>query len=174
MSWMPGYWTLTATTRPSFERGPVHLGERGRRDGCLGEVLEDVGEGPLELAFDGPLDGAEGTRRDLVLEAGEDVDVLVGDHVGAGADDLAELDEEALVGDGEVVEAAGGPGVMARAAGLGVAEAEAPLAEGDRLVADVDARGEVGDGEPAVGAVGESHGGIVRVRGSGGQRVKGA
>ena len=59
--------------------------------------------------FDASLDDVEGARGDVVLEAREDVGVFVGDEVGAGADDLAEFDEESLAVDGEVVVVVGGP-----------------------------------------------------------------
>ena len=137
----------------------MYLRQRGGGDGRLLEVVEDVVEGALQLAFDDAADDVERARRDGVLEAGEDVDVLVGDEVGAGADDLAELDEEALAADGDVVEAVGGPGVVPQplALGLLVAEAEALLADAEPLVAEVDAGGEGGDGESAAEPGAELH-----------------
>ena len=127
----------------------VDLGEGGGGDGFLLEVGEDVRERAVELAFDAALDDFEGTGRDLVLEAGEDSDVLVGDEVGAGADDLAELDEQALAPHGEVVKAAGGAGVVARASFGCVLDGEPLLGEGDGLVTEVDAGCEGGGGEEA-------------------------
>ena len=63
--------------------------------------------------------------------------------------------------DGDLVEVLGRPAVVLEAAFLAASfEAELLLAEGDRLVADVNAGGEGGDGEGAGGAIGEAHGGI--------------
>ena len=93
----------------------VHLRQRGGRDRLLVELGEDVGERTAfheRLALDPALDDRERPRRYAVLEAGEDRDVLVGDEVRAGADDLPELDEQPLPPDREAVEAAGRVRVM--------------------------------------------------------------
>ena len=116
ISWMPGYCTLTATTRPSLSVALCTWASEAEAIGVSFELREDVVQGALELALDRPLDDGERARRHLVLQAREDVDVLVGDQVGPGADDLAELDEQPLLADGEVVELAGRPGVVGAAA----------------------------------------------------------
>jgi hypothetical protein len=142
-----------------LEDGAVDLGEGGGGYRLLVELGEDVGQGAAELEDDGALDGAEGAGRDLVLEAGEGVDVLVGDEVGSGAEDLAELDEQPLLVDGQAVELLGGPLVVGLTAGLGVllGQIETALAHADHLVAGVDAPGEARHGEEAAEAVSGVH-----------------
>ena len=137
----------------------MHLRQRGGGDGRRLELVEDVVQRPLQLALDDAADDLERARRHGVLQSREDVDVLVGDEVGPGADELAELDQEALAADSDVVEAVGGPGVVPQppALGLLVAQAEALLAHGDRLVASVDLRGERADGIRAADLRAELH-----------------
>ena len=143
------------------EAGVVNLRQRGGRDRLLFELREDVGERAAfheGLPLDAALDDGERPRRHAVLEAREHRDVLVGDEVGTGADDLAELDEQPLAPDGQVVETAGRVRMVARPPLVGVLEAEALLGEGDRLVAEVDAGGQRGGRKEAGGAVGQAHG----------------
>ena len=151
---MPGYCTFTAQTRPSLQHGAVHLRERRGRDGLLVELGEDLLERPPELALDVGADVLERLRRHFVLEAGEHVDVGVGQDVRARAEELAGLDQQALVLDRRLVEACcalqrwcfsrrGSPHSVPFAL----------LAEADELVADEDAGQHLADVDEADDAV---------------------
>ena len=59
----PGYWTLTATSRPSSQPRPVYLADRGRRDRLLVELLEHLLERVVELRLDHLAHVLEGDRR---------------------------------------------------------------------------------------------------------------
>ena len=73
--------------------GEVDLRQRGRRHGFGIERAERRLHAAAELALDDGADLGEGERWHALLEHFECGDVLGGEHVGPGAEDLAELDE---------------------------------------------------------------------------------
>ena len=132
---MPGYCTLTAATRPSVQHGAMHLRQGRRGDRRRLEGREDSAQRPAELALDDVADDLEGLGRHLVLKAREHIDVCVGDDVGAGAEELAGLDQQALVLGGGVVDALGAPAVVLKASGLRPFVAAKVLLDADELIA---------------------------------------
>jgi hypothetical protein len=71
----------------------MDLGDRGRGDGLLVDLEEDLLERPPEVLFDRAPDLRERERRHLVLERGQRLDESRREDVRPGADDLADLDE---------------------------------------------------------------------------------
>ena len=88
-----GRCTLTATRRPFGELGEVHLADRRRRDRHRVEGDEQAVDGRLELGLDTRSISAYGHRRDRVLEQAQLGEDLGRDDVGAGREQLPELDE---------------------------------------------------------------------------------
>ena len=95
---MPGYCTLTATTRPSCSTARCTCASEAAATGCGVELAEDGLEGLTELALRRRGGSTrEGLRRHLVLQRREHVDVLVRDDVGTAAEELRRLDQQPLV-----------------------------------------------------------------------------
>ncbi len=98
----PGYWTLTATSRPSFvERGAVDLADRGGGDRLLLEAREDLRDRLFEVLLDHAPHLLEGDRRRGVAQLGELALELLAVLLGDEADveeghHLAELHRGAL------------------------------------------------------------------------------
>ncbi len=67
----PGYWTLTATARPSSVDGAVHLPDRRRRERLLLELREDGRRLVAELLAQQLLDLLERQRRHVVAQLRE-------------------------------------------------------------------------------------------------------
>ena len=92
--------------RTVAQHGAVHLRERCRGQRRLVDLREYGVERAAELVLDPTPHLVERTRRDGVVEAAEAADERRREHVGARADDLAELHEEAGQVDAQVVQAA--------------------------------------------------------------------
>ena len=71
----------------------VHLRHRRRGDRDRRELREDGRQRAAEVALDGADDVLERERADVVLQLGERGRDVLGDEVGPGAHDLADLDE---------------------------------------------------------------------------------
>ena len=69
----------------------VHLRDRGRRD-RIGEVREDIVDFDLELAFDHPARDVGGEGVELVLQVLQLLGQFFAHDIGAGREDLPELD----------------------------------------------------------------------------------
>ena len=67
----PGYWTLTATSRPSMQPRAVHLADRGGGDRLLVELVEHVAQALLELLLDHLAHVLEGDRGRRVAQRGQ-------------------------------------------------------------------------------------------------------
>src|SRR5690606_18896870 len=73
--------------------GAVDLTQARRRDGLDLEVLEGLLYGPAEFRLEDRSDRVERLGRHAVLQRADRREVRLGDDVGAGAEDLGELDE---------------------------------------------------------------------------------
>ena len=73
--------------------GLVDLGQRAGGDGFSLEAGEQSLEGAVQFAFDRLDSQGAGEGGDVLLEIGQFLDQVLGDQVGAGAEDLSELDE---------------------------------------------------------------------------------
>ena len=71
----------------------MHLAQRGRRQRLVVELRERLRDPHAELLGHDPLDLGERERADPVLEPGERLQVGRRQQVGAGREELAELDE---------------------------------------------------------------------------------
>jgi hypothetical protein len=99
-----------------LQAGFVDLGERGRRDRLRREFVEQLGQLASQLALDGGACHAEGPGRDAVLQAGEHLHVLARQDVGARAQELAALEDQASQLDGGVVDGSRAAAVEVRPA----------------------------------------------------------
>ena len=80
------------------QHGAVHLAERRAGHGLGVERLERLGDAGPELGGDGLFDRAERNRFNVVLEAGQGVEVDGREQVGPGRQELTELDERGAHG----------------------------------------------------------------------------
>ena len=123
MSWMPGYCTFTATSRPSqpsavsqlpsfrlhvpiagrFSRARCTCASDAAAIGFSSNSANTSSSGRSSCALDAPLDHLERPRRHLVLQPRQHADVLVRDQVRPRANDLPELDQQPLPPNRQVV-----------------------------------------------------------------------
>ena len=116
ISSMSGYWTLTATSRPSLSRATCTCPIEAEAIGVAIELGEDfVGRAPAELLAQTGLDVLVGPGRHLILQPFELAAKGLGQEVGHDADELADLDEQALQLDHRLLDPAG----VAPVGGLG-------------------------------------------------------
>ena len=96
----PGYWILTATSRPSRQVAAVHLADAGRRGRLVVERWNALAPRPAELLGEHRVHGAHRHRRRRLLQLGQRLAVGAGDLLGQrGLEDrqrLAELHRPAL------------------------------------------------------------------------------
>ena len=78
------------------EAGAVDLREGGCGDGTWVEFCEGLFDRAAELGLDVRAHAAEGSRGHAVLKAGQGLDVLLREQVGAATERLSDLDHEAL------------------------------------------------------------------------------
>ena len=116
----------------------VDLGEGRCSNGLRVEFGEDGVDWAAELALDVGLHLLPGVWRDLVLEAGKDGGVFLGEDIGAAADGLADLDHEALKPQNASVNAFGTAAVMIAQALFVLCRRHPVLAQGEQLVAGED------------------------------------
>ena len=95
---------LTATA----QAGPVHLGQAGGTEGFSFKV-DYLSAAPAQFLLEQVLNHGEGKGRHLVLQGGQLLHQLGGQHVRAGREQLAELDEGRTQGQKFVGEPAGPP-----------------------------------------------------------------
>ena len=103
-----GYCTLTATTRPSWRTARWTWAS----DAADAESASNVGEQLLDRAhvlLDHPAHHRRRCRRDAVLQLRQLGDVGLGQEVGTGGHELAELEEAAPKVHGRAVEVARAP-----------------------------------------------------------------
>ena len=125
----------------------MHLGQRGRSDRLALDRGEDIRQVAAQLALDRLLHHREGLGRHPVLQLREHLDVLAREHVGARAEKLAALQDQAAQLDRRFVDRLRAGPVEARPALRHVARAQ-PL--GDEAVgADPEVDAAEGGPDPA-------------------------
>ena len=90
---MPGRCTLTATGRPSRSAARCTCPSDAAASGVGFEARERLRDADAQLLRDDALDVREGERFDLVLQPRERLEVRAAEDVGAGREELTELDE---------------------------------------------------------------------------------
>ena len=123
---------------PVAQPSAMDLSQRGGGERHRIEFREHVVERPSQFGAEKRGEPGEGPWRHPVLQAGEDLDVLRGQDVGARAEELTHLDRQALEARGEGEGSLRTPAMMACVAALLVS----PVPVLDQLVAGVDARDE--------------------------------
>ena len=169
---MPGYCTLTATSRPSCVLRPVDLADRRRGEGLVGELGEVVGDLPAQVLLDDLADRPGVDRRDVVAQGGQalleglalalghDVPVDRREHLAdlhGGALHLPELLDE-LVGGAQRPLAAGLVGPLVGAHGVRRAVPEPARALPGDEAAELRGATEAGGGDARHGPEGTAGG----------------
>ena len=104
---MSGYWTLTATTRPSTSRARCTCASDAAATAVGENSLNTSAKRPAEVFFDHALDGRKVARRQAVVALRERLDVLRREDIRARADDLAHLHQHAAHRDRRVEDLVG-------------------------------------------------------------------